>query len=276
MEMIEGEARALEMRRREVERQLRRLTEEEESVKGELAVLGDGNAEETWSWAKIPCAPESPVGTLSVESFESEAARDATLCDDASVPRAASEVTGVNWSAFDANDLFSDPRCIAAPAAVPIEDDVTAPPRPELPVCPPSDVHDEVMELLRRSRAQREEQDRAIAEQYLRHKPDPPRHPAMWTQYRFPLSEYEEWKRILGLWGEELLSDMQQQIPDQIDSTFQRPFIDRNRLVRNPEIDMRPSFEERPWAAEEIRIFLERFIEYPKASHICHICHIVR
>ena len=271
MEMIEGEAHALETRRREIEDQLRRLAEEEESVKGELAALRGGNGDETWEWATIPCAPESPVGTLSVESFESEAARDVTVCEDAAAPRAASEVTGVNWSAFDADDLFSDPRCIAAPVAASIEDDVTAPPRPELPVCPPSDVHDEVMELLRRSRAQQEREDRTRAEQYLRCKPDPPRHPATWTQYRFPLSEYEEWKRILGLWGEELLSGMQQQIPDQIDPTFQRPFIDRNRLVRNPEIEMRPSFEKRPWAAEEIRIFLERFMEYPKASHICHI-----
>eukprot|EP00210_Caulerpa_lentillifera_P004129 g3937.t1 len=189
-----------------------------------------------------------------------------------------------NGSIHDPNDPFCDPRQIQLMQeywniSKYVQTDIppidTIPSLDDFPKLAISELHEEVMELLRLIRSKSEEQDQELGDYYIKQKRNllqlscrTPFGESSVPPIRYGVSEYEEWKSIVSLWGEELLYGMLNQIPDQIPMGSQLPqvkqFIDTSRFVSDAEQDLLKHFECKPWSEEEKKIFMEKFIEHPK------------
>ncbi|GMH38590.1 hypothetical protein BSKO_06474 [Bryopsis sp. KO-2023] len=82
--------------------------------------------------------------------------------------------------------------------------------------------------------------------------------------YRGARSDYEEFKLVQEMIGREELECMVK-MPDRLLYPWQgRMWMNKNRLVRDPEADLQASLENSPWTQEEKKIFMDKFIEHPK------------
>ena len=287
---LDRNAARLEERRQELTAQRETLEREAESLTRRQVGLDDNDVSSEdaddydganvgpLTWEQLKRIPESPVGSLSVQSFQSalemealekkqdleESESEDSTQQTLTVPVTPPVTEGLRWDSFRADDIFSDPRSvekIKAPENLVLDERVPAESETS------SAVEGNVLELLRRIERERCHEDCELGALYMHKKIDllgKGDNAAMLTQYRFPLSEYEEWKCIVGLWGEEMVYDMWNQIPDQETSSIPKTFVDRSRLVVDPEREAFQGMESRPWSAEEKKIFLEQYMEHPK------------
>lgn len=226
---------------------------------------------EPMEWEAFNAIPDSPIDSES-------------LCSNQEDANFANSVTPFkNGSILDPTDPFRDPREIRYMQEYwkSSNEDIEDNPNPSIDVfknSKVSEVHEEVLDLLRTIRAQSEQVDQELGDRYIHQKrsflqlsSDTPFGQTSDPVIRYGSSEYEEWKSIVHLWGEELLYGMLDQIPDQIPLAEEAPatkhFIDSSRLVSKPEEALIDHFESTPWSEEEKKIFMEKFIEHPKDFH---------
>lgn len=226
---------------------------------------------EPMEWEAFDAIPDSPIDSES-------------LCSNQEDANFANSVTSFkNGSILDPTDPFCDPREIRFMQEYwkSSNDNIKDNPNPsidEFKNSKVSEVHEEVMDLLRSIRTHSEQADQELGDRYNHQKrsflqlnSDTPFGQSNDPTVRYGSSEYEEWKSIVHLWGEEFLYGMLDQIPDQIPLIKELPttkhFIDTSRLVTNPEEALIEHFESTPWSEDEKKIFMEKFIEHPKDFH---------
>eukprot|EP00803_Ostreobium_quekettii_P010854 evm.model.scf_2250.1 EVM.evm.TU.scf_2250.1 scf_2250:9588-23612(-) len=80
-----------------------------------------------------------------------------------------------------------------------------------------------------------------------------------------PKSQYEEAKIMREIMGKKELAEMCQ-MPESCTGTWDhgRIFVDKNRLVEDPEAQLLEEDNCNPWSADEKKVFMDKFIEHPK------------
>ena len=80
-----------------------------------------------------------------------------------------------------------------------------------------------------------------------------------------PKSQYEEAKIMREMMGQLELAHMCQ-MPEPSTSSWDRGriFVDKNRLVEDPEAQLLEEENTKPWSPDEKKMFMDKFIEHPK------------
>lgn len=133
-----------------------------------------------------------------------------------------------------------------------------------------SDAFEQVVEMLLKMKDEKERTDQELGRRYMETKTRNHSFESQEFTFRYPMTEFEEWKRVFELWGEEQLFDMWETLPDQMTSSLPKKFVDGSRRVADPKAEALQDFETRPWSPGEIEIFMEKFAQYPKVR-LCFV-----